>query len=51
MWNLKRGHKEHLCRTDPDSQTLKNLRFPNVTSCGVGSGAGGLGWKSYKIWL
>ena len=26
MWNLKKGHNELLCRTDTDSQTLKNLR-------------------------
>ena len=25
MWNLKKGHTELLCRTDADSQTLKNL--------------------------
>ena len=24
MWNLKKGHDECLCRTDTDSQTLKN---------------------------
>ena len=29
MWNLKRGHHELLFRTDTDSQTLKNLWFPN----------------------
>ena len=27
MWNLKKGHNELLCRTDTDSQTLKNLGF------------------------
>ena len=31
MWNLRKGHNERLCRTDTDSQTLKNLRFPNKT--------------------
>ena len=31
MWNLKKGHNELLCRTDTDSQTLKNLWFPNET--------------------
>ena len=25
MWNLKKGQTEPLCRTDTDSQTLKNL--------------------------
>ena len=24
MWDLKKGHNELLCRTDTDSQTLKN---------------------------
>ena len=28
MWNLKQGHNELVCRTDTDSQTLKNLWFP-----------------------
>ena len=28
MWNLKKGHNERLCRTDTDSQILKNLWFP-----------------------
>ena len=37
MWNLKKGHKE-LCRTDTDSQTLKNLWFPNETGCGIALG-------------
>ena len=36
MWNLKKGHNELLCRTDSDSQTLKNLWFPYGTGCGVG---------------
>ena len=31
MWNLKKGQNELLCRTDTDSQTLKNLRFPMET--------------------
>ena len=30
-WNLKKGHNELLCRADTDSQTLKNLWFPNET--------------------
>ena len=28
MWNLKKGETELLCRTDTDSQTLKNLWSP-----------------------
>ena len=35
MWNLKKGQTE-LCRTDTDSQTLKNLWFPKETVQGVG---------------
>ena len=38
MWNLKKGHNELLCRTDTDSQTLKNLWFPKET---VWRGGGG----------
>ena len=51
MWNLKKGHNELLCRTDTDSQTLKNVWFPNETGWEVGGCAGGLGWKCYKIGL
>ena len=36
MWNLKKGQTELLCRTDTDSQTLKNLRSPVETVWGVG---------------
>uniref|UniRef100_A0A8W4FC68 DUF1725 domain-containing protein n=1 Tax=Sus scrofa TaxID=9823 RepID=A0A8W4FC68_PIG len=37
MWNLKKkGHNELLCKTDTDSETLKNLWFPNETGRGVG---------------
>ena len=36
IWNLKKGHNELLCRTDTDSQTLKNLYFPNETGWGWG---------------
>ena len=36
MWNLKKGQTELLCRTDADSQTLKNLWFPNETGWGWG---------------
>ena len=25
MWNLKKGQNEFLCRTETDSQTLKNM--------------------------
>ena len=31
MESEKKGHNELLCRTDTDSQTLKNLWFPNET--------------------
>ena len=51
IWNLKKGHNELLCRTETDSQTLKNLYFPNETGWGLGGCAGGLGWKWYKIGL
>ena len=34
MWNLTKGQNELLCRTDTDSQTLKNLWFPKETSWG-----------------
>ena len=50
IWNLKKGQTE-LCRTDTDSQTLKNIWFPNETSWGLGGYTEGLGWKCYKIWL
>ena len=43
MWNLKKGQNELFCRTDTDSQTLKNLWFPKETGWGVGECAGGLG--------
>ena len=45
MWNLKKGHNELLCRADSDSQTLKNLWFPNETGRGVWGCTEGLGWK------
>ena len=51
MLNLKKGQNELLCRTDTDSQTLKNLCFPNETGWRVGGSTGGLGWKCYKIGL
>ena len=36
MWNLKKGQTELLCRTDADSQTLKNLWSPEETVWGWG---------------
>ena len=48
-WNLKKGHNGLLCRTDTDSQTLKNLWFPNETGWGVGGCTGDLGWKYYNV--
>jgi len=48
MWNLKKGQTELLCRTDADSQTLKNLWSPEETVWGVGGCAWAVGWKSVK---
>ena len=48
MWNLKKGHKE-LCRTDTDTQTLKNLWFPNEIGWRVGGCTEGLGWNAVKF--
>ena len=42
MWNLKKGQTELLCRTDADSQTLKNLWSPEETVWGVGGNVLGL---------
>ena len=39
MWNLKKGQTE-LCRTDADSQTLKNLSSREETVCGWGNALG-----------
>ena len=36
----KKGHNELLCKTDTDSQTLKNLWFPKETGWGWGDGLG-----------
>ena len=36
MWNLKKGQIELLCRTDADSQALKNLWSPEETVWGWG---------------
>ena len=51
MWNLKKGQTKVLCRTDADSQTLKNLWLPKEKVWGVGGWAGVVGWKSYRIGL
>ena len=51
MWNLKKGQTELLCRTDADSETLKNLWSPEETVWGVGGCAWALGWKSCEIRL
>ena len=40
MWNLKKGHNELFCRTDTDSQILKNLWFLNETGWGWGDALG-----------
>ena len=42
MWNIKKGHSELLCRTETDSQTLKNLWFPQETGCA------GEGWAGVR---
>ena len=51
MLSLTGGMFELICRTDTDSQTLKNLWSPKETVCGVGGCTGVVGWKSYKIGL
>ena len=41
MWNIKKkGQNELLCRTDTDSQTLKNLWSPKETVGGQGDALG-----------
>ena len=40
MWTLKKGYNELLCRTETDSQTLKNLCLPKETGCRKGMGWG-----------
>ena len=40
MWNKKKGHSEILCRTETDSQTLKNLQSPKETGWGDRNGLG-----------
>ena len=39
MWNLKKGYNELICKTENDSDTLKNLWPPKETGCW-----GGMGW-------
>ena len=39
MWNLKERYNEFLCRTETDSQTLKNLWLAKETGWW-----GGMGW-------
>ena len=51
MWNLKKGQTELLCRTDADSQTLKNFWSLEETVWGVGGCAWVVGWKSCEIGL
>ena len=48
MWNLKKGHNE-LCRTDTDSQILKNLWFPNETGWGWRDMLGVWGRNAIKL--
>ena len=44
MWNLKKKDtSERHCRTETDSQTLKNLGFPKGTGVGGEGGTGGVG--------
>ena len=45
MWNLKKGQTELVCRTDADSQTLKNLWFPTETVWGGGGMCWGCGME------
>ena len=49
MWNLKKGHNELLCRTDSDSQTLKNLWFLKETGRGLGDALGLWDGKPIKL--
>jgi len=50
-WNLKKGHAELLCRTDTDSQTLKNLWSLEETVWGVWGWTWAVGRKSCEIGL
>ena len=49
MWNLKKGQTELLCRTDTDTQTLKNLWFPKETGWAWGDGLGVWDGNSIKL--
>ena len=49
MWNLKKGQTELLCRTDADSQILKNLRSPEETVWGWGAVLGLLDGNPVKL--
>ena len=40
IWNLKKGYNELICKTETDSQTLKDLWLPKETCCGEGV----MGW-------
>ena len=48
MWNLKKGHDE-LCRTDTNSQTLKNLWFPKETGWGLADTLGAWDGNAIKL--
>ena len=51
MWNHKKGQTELFCKTDADSQTLKNLWSLEETVLGGGECAWVVGWKSCEIGL
>lgn len=51
MWNLKKGHNELLCRTDADSQTLKNVWFPKETGWGMVGMDWGFGMDMLSNWI
>ena len=49
MWNLKKGYNELLCRTDMDSQILKNLCLPKETGWVGGNMLGICGGNVSKL--
>ena len=52
MWTLKTGYNKLLCRTETDSQILKNLWLPKETGWECGEEwARGLGWTCPKTEL
>ena len=51
MWNLKKGHNEHLCKIDPDSTDFEKLIVSNETGWGVGGCTEGFKWKCCKTGL